>query len=119
MAGNCRRSRSRWDNAADVAQALRVARKPEPEEPPQTRRLLRFQKHPVRRRVAWESWFPFRELLVSFCGGSFLPASAHALLTEKRKLRLQSCLSWTTLWAGGENGSAHPDHFDEAARRIP
>ena len=46
-------------------------------------------------------------------------ASAHALLTEKRKLRLQSCLSWTTLWAGGENGSAHPDHFDEAARRIP
>jgi SAM domain (Sterile alpha motif) len=52
-------------------------------------------------------------------GGSFLPASAHALLTEKRKLRLQSCLSWTTLWAGGENGSAHPDHFDEATRRIP
>jgi PAS domain-containing protein len=39
---------------------------------------------------------------VSFCGWFVSTNLSPCVLTEKRKLRLQSCLSWTTLRAGGK-----------------
>ena len=119
MEGNGRGCRSRWDNAANVAQALRAAAQAwtggaaANSAAPPLSEASRAAARSLGKLV------PLRELLVSFCGWFVSTSLSPCLLTEKRKLRLQSCLSWTTLWAGGENGSAHPDHFDEAARRIP
>jgi hypothetical protein len=42
MAGNGRRCRSRWDNAADVAQTVRAGAAQEPHEPPHQRAAHRF-----------------------------------------------------------------------------
>src|SRR5215467_15008989 len=44
----------------------------------------------------------FGELLVSFCGW-FGPNRLRLCVPNRRPwLRLQSCLSWTTLWTGGK-----------------
>ena len=68
MESNGRGYWSRWDNAADVEQALRAAAQALTGGVVANSAAPSFQKHPARRLVAWESWSPFRELLVSSCG---------------------------------------------------
>ena len=55
MAGNGRRCRSRWDNAADVAQTVRAGAAQEPHEPPHQRaahRLLKLDVEQLKEAVA-------------------------------------------------------------------
>ena len=89
MAGNGRRSRSRWDNAANVAPgAPRGSASLNREEPPQTRRLLRFQKHPGAATRSLGKLVPLPELLVSFCGWFVSTSLNPCVLTEKAQAAL-------------------------------